>query len=875
VTPEISPLPTGTVTFLFTDIEGSTNLARTLGGEWRETLEEHHRLVRAAIRDHGGIDLRTEGDAFFAVFGSADDAVAAAATAQRSIAGHSWPEGAAVRLRVGMHTGEGRLGGDDYIGLDVHRAARIAAAGHGGQVLLSESTRALVAEALPHGTSLRDLGRHRLKDFDEPQAIYQLGVSGLPDEFPPIRTLEIPTNLPTSLTTFVGRAEVVAELETMLEQARLITLAGPGGSGKTRLALEVARRSEEDFADGVFFVDLSLIADPDLVPSAILRAIGSREQADRPVMETLTSHLGERHVLLVLDNFEQIVSASPVVEKILRAAPLVSILATSRTRLGLAGERELPVPPLLVPDERTDLETLQRNEAVALFRDRARAVRPTFEVTQDNAEALVRICERLDGLPLAIELAAAQLRVFAPDELLARLEAGLTLKSQAGNVPERHRTLRATIDWSYRLLDRAEQRLLARLSVFSGGASPDAAESVGHPDADPGEDPFEVLDSLLGKSFLNREDSPLGSRFTMLETIREHVRDRLQSDFDLQATADRHADFFLALAEQAEPELRGQSQETWLERLAVEHGNLRAALRRVIDARDGRAIRLAGALWHFWRFQGDYSEGRARLREALALGVTAPPGARAKALWGAAWLAFHQEDLEQVQALSGELRSVAQLDGDAISMRNALTLRGMLALAQGRVSDALQSFEEALRICREEEADWLLATSLLNLGTASIHAGQFERAAKLLGEAGDRYQDLGDRRFAARVLQQEGYLAMVSGDLAGGRSHFVASVAAFRDLNDRWGLAEGLEGLSAIFAAQGDAFRAARTAGTAEALREELGAVPYPFDVAIAKRYLDSAKETAGAQAWTAAWQEGRAMSLDQAVDHVLAETPP
>jgi predicted ATPase/class 3 adenylate cyclase len=873
VQPEGPPLPTGTVTFLFTDIEGSTNLARTLGTGWREVLEQHHRLVRTAIRGHRGIDLRTEGDAFFAVFSSAGDAVAAAEAAQRSIAGYGWPDGASVRLRVGMHTGEGILGGDDYIGLDVHRAARIAAAGHGGQVLLSESTRTLAATHVPHGMAVRDLGRHRLKDFDEPQSIYQLLISGLPDEFPPLRTLEIPTNLPVSLTTFVGRQGEVAALEGLLGQTRLITVAGPGGSGKTRLTLEVARRRIDAYPDGVFFIDLSLTADPEIVPSAILHALGAKEQAGRHVMDTLASHLAERHLLLVLDNFEQIISASPVVGEILRAAPHVTIVATSRIPLGLAGERELPVPPLPVPDERADLDALKQSAAVTLFRDRARAVRPSFEVTRDNAEAIARICGHLDGLPLAIELAAAQLRVFAPSELLDRLEEGLALRTQAGNVPERHRTLWATIDWSYRLLDDAERQLLARLSVFAGGAVPAAAEAVGNPSGDRVMDTFDTLDSLLRKSFLRRDDSEFGSRFTMLETIREHVRERLRSDFDLEATAGRHADFFLQLAEKAEPELRGEDQQEWFERLAIEHGNLRAALRWAIDIHDGgRALRLAGALWHFWRFQGDYTEGRARLGEALAIPSEAPPGARAKALWGAAWLAFHQEDLEEVEALSDELRAGAESDRDPISLRNALTLRGMLALAQERVSDALQPFEEALQICRDEEAGWLLATSLLNLGTAAIHAGQFERAETLLGEAADRYRDLGDQHFGARVLEQKGYLALVSGDVAEGRSHFVASVAAFRDLDDRWGLSEGLEGLSAILAAQGEPFRAARLAGTAEALRQELGVALYPFDAAITRRYLDSARVSVDPQAWTAAWEEGRAMPLDEAVAHVLVE---
>ncbi|HEX9234980.1 MAG TPA: adenylate/guanylate cyclase domain-containing protein, partial [Actinomycetota bacterium] len=598
-------LPTGTVTFLFTDIEGSTNLARTLGERWPEVLEQHHDILRKAIRDHGGVDVRTEGDAFFAVFVSAADAVAAAAAAQRELSEHPWPGDGPVRVRMGMHTGEGRLGGDEYVGLDVHRAARIAAAGHGGQVLISEATRGLAAERLPGGVSIRDLGHHRLKDFDEPKPIHQVVIDGLPGEFPPLKTLEVPTNLPMRLTSFVGRERELAEVEALLSAHRLLTLIGPGGTGKTRLALEVASRRADRHPDGVFFVDLSPIRDPALVPSTVIQALGLKERADRPALDTATAYLADRHVLMLMDNFEQVVDAAPVVEELLRASSGVKVLATSRIRLAVMGEQEFPVPPLGVPQDPGDLEALRSNDAVALFGDRARAANPSFELTEQNAEAIAEICARLDGLPLAIELAAAQLRLLAPVELLARLEHRLPLRTGAGNVPERQRTLRATIEWSYHLLDEPERRLFARLSVFAGGATLDAIEAVGNPDGDLGQDTLAPLGSLIDHSLVRRHDSPEGSRFAMLETIREYAAERLAAEFDLEQNERRHAEFFTRFIEEWGPAVRSPRSPEATGTLVRELDNVRAAIDWALrGGHAGAGLRIAAPMWMFWVERG-------------------------------------------------------------------------------------------------------------------------------------------------------------------------------------------------------------------------------------------------------------------------------
>ncbi|HEX8100375.1 MAG TPA: adenylate/guanylate cyclase domain-containing protein, partial [Actinomycetota bacterium] len=436
-------LPTGTVTFFFTDIEGSTNHARAFGPRWPEVLEQHHGILRNAIRGAGGIDVRTEGDAFFAVFRSPADAVRAAAAAQRELTQHQWPEDRTVRVRMGMHTGEGRLAGDDYIGLDVHRAARIAASAHGGQVLLSEATRALVANVSLDGLRLRGLGKHRLKDFDEPQLLYQIEVDGLPGDFPPPRTLETPLNLPVQLTSFIGRDHELAQITQLLRERRLLTLTGPGGTGKTRIAVESANRVGEDFPDGIYFVDLSALRDPRLVPSAILVALGRKPAPDRTVLDTVTSYLHDRSCLLVLDNYEQVVEAADVAHRILEEAPATKVIATSRVRLDVAGEQEFPIPPLDVPSESRSRRELLSSDSVRLFVERARAVRPAFELTEENAEAVALICARLDGLPLALELAAVQMRLLHPHELLGRLERRLAgLGTGSRDVPERQRSLR-------------------------------------------------------------------------------------------------------------------------------------------------------------------------------------------------------------------------------------------------------------------------------------------------------------------------------------------------------------------------------------------------------------------------------------------------
>ncbi len=589
-------LPTGTVTFLFTDIEGSTRLLQQLGSGYTELLEQHREIVRAACTAHGGVEVGTEGDAFFVVFPSAPEAVRATVDAQRGLARHPWPGEGRIRVRMGLHTGEGTLHGENYAGIDVHRAARIAAAGHGGQVLLSASTGEVAGGALPDGVRLLDLGQHRLKDLERSEHLSQLVIAGLQADFPPIRSMDArPNNLPVELTTFVGReAELVSAME-LLRSNRLVTLTGPGGTGKTRLALHVASRVLHHFEAGVFLVPLASVGDPALVASTIAQALGVQEMGERPMLDLLKQHLAPMELLLVLDNFEQIMPAASVVTELLLAAPRLKVLVTSQAVLHVAGEQEFPVAPLALPDPRhlPELGALSQYDAVALFIQRARSVNPTFSVTNQNAPAVAEICARLDGLPLAIELAAARSKLLAPDALLKRLEHSLTILRGARELPARQQTLHGAIAWSYELLEPEEQTVFRRLGIFVRGWSLEAAEAVVDLSG-LSVDVFDTLEALVDKSLVRLEPQSVNeTRFSMLQTIRDFALKQLEMAGEQEVVARAHSADFLALAEEAEPNLTGEQRAEWLDRLERDGWpkgwrSLRRKMRRLLWPRPSR-----------------------------------------------------------------------------------------------------------------------------------------------------------------------------------------------------------------------------------------------------------------------------------------------
>jgi predicted ATPase/class 3 adenylate cyclase len=625
----VASLPTGTVTFLFTDIEGSTRHAQALADHWPAVLERHGQLLTEAVNAEAGLVFGTEGDAVFAVFPTAPRAVAAAAAAQRALLAESWPaDDGPIRVRMGIHAGEGVLSGDDYVGIDLHRVARIANAGHGGQVLLSASARMLAEPSLPDGVGLRDLGEFHLKDLSRPERLAMLVVEGLPDEFPPLRTLDaVPNNLPMQLTTFLGRKRELEEAAALLETARLLTLTGPGGTGKTRLSLQLAADATERFRDGVYFVPLGPIGEPALVLPTISQALGIPDPGGSGALDRLAEQLAGKQVLLVLDNFEQVQAAAHDIGELLTKLPEARVLATSRSPLRVYGEQEYPVPPLELPDATmADPESLSHFASVALFVERAMAVRPDFAVDASNAPAIAQICVSLDGLPLAIELAAARVRVLTPQAILSRLGDRLSiLAGGASNLPERQKTLRGAIDWSFDLLETADRILFARMAVFAGGADLAAVEQVALADwpADAGAmpDALDGVTSLLDKSLLRQAVTAQGEpRFQMLGTIRAYALERLAELDPAGAVRRRHAEYYLQFAAAHASNVFGGGQREALDAYEREHDNLRAAMTFAIEAPDPTmAMRLLSACWRFWQMRGYLAEAHEKAERVVAL----------------------------------------------------------------------------------------------------------------------------------------------------------------------------------------------------------------------------------------------------------------
>jgi predicted ATPase/class 3 adenylate cyclase len=861
----MADLPTGTVTFLFTDIEGSTRLLEELGERYRAVQDQHGEIIRSAFTAEDGHEVRTEGDSFFVTFRSPMQAVRAAVAAQRKLAAAEWPHGRTLRVRMGLHTGEGELGGGDYIGIDVNRAARIAAAGHGGQVLLSEATRGLVAHSLPQGVTVRDLGSHRLKDIEHPERIHDLVIEGLPADFPPIRALETPTNLPPQRSSFIGREREVAEVADLLEQAALVTLTGPGGTGKTRLALRVAERLLERFEDGVFLVDLTAVVDPDLVPSAIATTLGVREEPGRPVIDTLMDQLQNLELLLVLDNMEQVVEAASVVDGLLDTAPRLRVLATSRVPLRMAGEHEFHVRPLALPspDQVDDLTALSACESVILFVERAAAVQRGLRLTEETAPVIADIAARLDGLPLAIELAANRTKVLAPGELLERLKQRLPiLTGGARNAPERQRTLRATIEWSHDLLGPEDQRLFARLGVFAGGWTLSAAETVCGPGLG-----IDVLDGLtvLVDHSLVRRGSRAPERFRMLETIREFAVERLITSGEQEEIRRRHSWNVADMVEAAEPELLRDRTE--LDRLEAEHDNIRAALRWSIDA--GEAVvglRIAGSSWRFWQLRSHLSEGRQWTEEVLSLPAAAARTAqRAKALGALGSLAYYMGDPEHVTgpyeeslAISRELRDPRGQAEAAYNLAFARLLNGDTAGARGL-------FLQAEGIYRTLDDPVGLAHAKASLGHVTMEEGDLAAAEPLIEEARNAFVAAGDVWGVVLTSGQLSGLALKHGDLEVARTAAVRSLEGALTMGARDWSAVAIQGLAVLAVREGHPERGVRLAGAADRLREIAGGEP-PRAIVGLEEPLEMVQGTLPQHQIESLWEEGRAMDFDEAV---------
>ena len=912
-------LPSGTVTFLFTDIEGSTRLLQQLGAAYAVLLAEQQQLVREACEMHNGSVVGSEGDSFFVAFSSAVDAIDAVVESQRALAVHEWPGGVSVRVRMGLHTGEPQISSSNYVGIDVHRAARIAAAAHGGQVLLSQRTCELVESELPEDVTLQDLGEHRLKDLRQPKHLYQLDITGLPTEFPPIKSLDaLLNNLPIQLTSFVGREKELGELKKLIKSTRLVTLTGAGGSGKSRLALQVAAELIRHFHNGVFFVALAPITDPGLVASTIAQALGLTESAGRSILEGLKDYLQSKSLLLLLDNFEQVISAAPLVAELLAACSELKILVTSREGLRIKGEREYSLPPLSLPDlaQLPPFEALSRYAAIELFIQRAQAVKPDFDITSDTAQAVAEICYQLDGLPLAIELAAARIKVLPPQVIRARLEHRLEfLTGGARDLPARQQALRSAIAWSYDLLDEKEQKLFRRLSVFVDGCTVDAVEAVtgNHPER------IFLLDqlgSLVDKSLLQEvEDINGAPRFVMLETLREFGLEQLEASGEQETVRGRHADFFLRLAEAAEASLESKEQVQWMERIGQEHDNLRSALEwsKMALGSGEICLRLAGALGHFWEVRGNFSEGRERLSAILSMQIAqGQTASRAKLLARAAELAYRQSDYPATHLLAQESLEIYRKIGDKQGIASMLIKSGNAATERGSYTIASRFLEEALEIWREQKDKHGTARALISLGFSALRSGETELANARLEEALSISHELGDARSmgfelsglgevalrqrdydrATQLMEQSlelrrqlgnkwgvgvslgmlGWVAMRKRDWERAIARLGESLEVRQEIGDKGGCAWCLERLAGVAMAQGQMEKAVRLFGAATVLRSSIGSVIDPADQDRYKKNLNSLRVKLGKQRFKATWDEGRAMSMEQAVSYALEE---
>lgn len=860
------PLPTGTVTFLFSDIEGSTRHARRLEpATWMAALEAHDRLADAVVQTHRGAVVKHEGDGVFAVFSSAPDAVAAAAAFQRSLAADGLAGLSDVRVRIGLHTGDGTLtaAGDDYVGVDVHYAARVAGAANGGQIALSDSIAPLVADRLLAGTHLEDTGLARLKDFDEPRRLHRLVIPGAADDPRPLRALGPPSNLPRPISTFVGRDTELSDVLGLLRLARLVTLTGPGGSGKTRLALAAAERLTADLPDGCWFVPLAAVEDAALVPSAIATALAIEEEVGRPIADTLRASLQERQLLLVLDNFEQVVAGAGFVAGLLSAARGLRALITSREILRVAGEQEYRVPPLAGLD------------AVSLFVERARAVRPGFTVTDDNATAVAAICERLDNLPLAIELAAARSRLFAPQALLARLERSLdVLTSGTRDLPERQRTLRGAIAWSHDLLDAMDQTLFRRLAVFAGGWTIESAEAVCDPTGELGPPVVDGLLSLVEKSLVVEAPTEHGEpRFHLLQTVREFARERLTAAGEGEALERQHAEYFVALAEHAEPVLEYGDPGDWLDRLAHERDNIRATLEWSLRTGELElGMRLAGAAWRYWHHRSHLREGRDWCRRLLdAPAAFRPTAARFKALTAAGGLAYWLADYAAAKSCYEEALAIAATLEDDGLRADALHSLGYIDVVEGNLESLRERHTEAARLF-EARGDRLgHAKVRQGLVLVSFLEGDW-RAARQLAEEDVVFQrEIGS---LARAADSETLVAAASihlGELDVAVAHLRAALQLELDLNLTVAITGSLITGAVIAVNAGEYVRAAQIAGAAQELRDSSGSSAAPMDVLHLPDPAALARAALGEAAFLEATQAGRRLPLSAAVELALA----
>jgi len=879
--------PTGTITFLFTDIEGSSRLWERYPVDMGPSLSGHDVILRNAIEGQGGYIFKTAGDAFYGAFETAAGAVMAASVAQQALFRHEWSETGPLRVRMAIHTGVAEFRENDYFGPSMNRVARLLAAGHGGQTLLSFTSEELVRDHLPSGVSLRDLGERRLKDLNRPERIFQMIVEGLPTEFPQLRSLEVvPNNLPVQLTSFIGREREMAEVKRLLGTTHLLTLTGTGGTGKTRLSLQVAADILETFSDGVWLVELATLSEPESLVETVAGVLGVREEPDRPLLNVMLNYLRAKNLLLILDNCEHLIAAvARLSDTLLRSCPNLRILASSREALGIAGETTWGVPSLSLPDLFRNtltgaelIETLSQYEAVRLFTDRATAVLPSFAITNENAPAVAQICWRLDGIPLAIELAAARVKVLTLDQISKRLDDSFRLLTGGSRTAlPRQQTLRALIDWSYDLLSDAEKKLLRRLSVFVRGRTLEAVEEVCSGD---GVESWEVLDlltQLVDKSLVSREVESSGeARYYILESVWQYGQMRLEEAGETFALREKHLDYFLQFAEEAEKKLYGPEQVEWLEKLEFERLNLRAGLDWAEEAPDGaeRGLRLAGALSRFWEVRSQLNLARERYATLLSL-----PGAerrtliRAKALSGAGRLAWCHDDNVPARKYFAEALDIYRESDNRHDLTLVTGYLGFVERSEGELETSRKYFTEASVLAQELNDQQLLAIVKSGLGSLAVDDNDLNLAHELKQESLRLYRSIGDLYIISLIAWSLSRVVTSLGNHAEARSLLEECVTINRQLGIKWVVPFILEGFGDVSIGEGHANRAAKLYGAAEVLREKIGLSTLPpGDRFFYDKSVEAMRKAISPDVMKEAWDQGRSMKVEQALAYAIGK---
>jgi predicted ATPase/class 3 adenylate cyclase len=926
-----SELKTRLSTFLFTDIEDSTKLWESAPEQMKVALERHHSILEEAISSNGGEVFQIVGDAFCSVFPTALSAISAAVKAQYGLYQEPWGLPFPIRVRMSIHTGEAQRASDHALtggytsNQTLNRVTRILKAGHGGQVLLSRAAQEFVEDSLPVETALRDIGEHHLKNLIQPEHLFQLTIEGLPSKFPPLNTLEsVRHNLPFQLTSFIGREQEQAEILKLINKHRLVTLAGSGGVGKTRLSLKVGEQVIGNYADGVWFVEFAPILDPQLVPSIIAIALNLRDAPQRPAMDTLSDYLREKRMLIILDNCEHLIEAcAELADTLLKRCSSLKLLATSREALDLPGEAVYRVPSLELPDFQQLLETFRDYESVRLFEERAQLAQTDFSLTMENASSVAKICNRLDGIPLAIELAAARVRMFSTEQIATRLKESFSLLVTGNRrVLPRHQTLQAAIDWSYELLSPLEQTLLQRLSVFVNGWTLEAAEFVCADAKIKPENVLDLLTQLFNKSLINseesREEPPDPSwdsfRYRMLEMIREYAFKKLTTSDEMRAISLRHLMFFAEMVNDAESKFKGPDQALWYNRLDKELDNLRVALTSFEGSENVEVrLRIHTGLWRYWKSRGHSSEGRRYLHSVLAgipPGPTRKTAAFAKALTAAGSLAYYEGDFSYSEQSRNEALAIFRNVEDKTGIADCLIGLGNTAMSQGNFEAAEAFYEEGLLIRKELNDKWGIARLLGNLGLLTYFQADFNQARSLHLESLALFRELRDDESVANELVNLGDVERFQGDLSTANAFYEEGFSISRKSKDQWGLAYAIMGLADVAFEQEDLTRAstlyreclllfqrgtdyvglpfalesvaglacirnqleraARILGAADALRKNTHLpLPLPYKSAHQKR-ISVIREQLAPSLFDFAWAEGQAMTMGQAIDYAL-----